>query len=325
MKRTTAFILCLVAGVLATLTSCKSKYELLLQSNDVPAKYENAFELYNSGKYKKAAAMFESLSMLTQGLPQDDTVRYYWAMSNYKYQDFTTAEANFNSFIEFYPRSPFSMEARFLKLDCMYRSTYRYELDQTPTRLALVAISEYLVEYPNTDRRPACEAMSAELTQRLDNKEFENARLYYKMEDYIAAKTAFKNILKDNSTNSHREEILFYTAKSSYKYAQLSVPAKQKERYMEFLDEYYNFVSELPQSSFRSELDVLYNRAQMALGNHDQVIDKKTLRQEEQREKLREKSMDQKALVNETVLDQQKKEARQAKKAAKKASKETTK
>ena len=53
---------------------------------------------------------------------------------------------------------------------------------------------------------------------------------------------------------------------SSYKYAYLSVPAKQKERYMEFVDDYYNFVGELPDSQYRKELDVVYAKAQKALG-----------------------------------------------------------
>lgn len=247
------------------MVACKSQYELLLSSNDVDAKYAEAFRLYETGKYKKAASMFESLSVQTTGMPQDDTVRYYWALSNYKYKDYVTADANFNSFIEFYPRSPFTPEARFLRLDCMYRSTYRYELDQTPTHLAIAAISEYIIEYPESDRIEVLDKMLVDLNERLDTKAFEAARLYFKMEDYIAAKTTFKNILKDDADNIHREEILYYIAKSSYKYAALSVPAKQKERFMEFVDDYYNFVGEYPESQFRKEVDRLYDRAQRAM------------------------------------------------------------
>ena len=55
---------------------------------------------------------------------------------------------------------------------------------------------------------------------------------------------------------------------SSYKYAHESVPAKQKERYLSFVDDYLNFVGELPESHYRKELDVVYQRAQKALGRH---------------------------------------------------------
>lgn len=283
----------IVALMLFFIAGCKTQYEMLLSSSDEEAKYAAAWQLFDNGKYRKAAAMFESLSLLTSGTARDDTVRYYWALSNYRYEDYVTAEANFTSYLDSYPRSSFSSEARFLKLDCMYRSTYRYELDQNPTRMAIVAISEYIVEYPNSDRVQTCRRMLDELNCRLDTKEFEAARLYYKMEDYIAARTSFKNILKDNADNLYREQILYYIAKSAYKYAYLSVPAKQKERYMEFEDEYLNFIGELPDSQYRKDLDGLYDRCQKFLRG-DSVMDKAALKKEKKDDRKTERELNKK-------------------------------
>lgn len=247
-------------------SSCKSQYETLLNSNDVNMKYDAAFDYYNQGKFSRAAALFESLSVLTNGTERDDTVRYYWGLSNYKYKDYYTAEANFDKFLESYPRSPFASEARYLRLDCLYRSTLRYELDQTPTYKAISAISEYILEYPATTHMKECRDMLVELNERLDRKSYEAAKLYYKMEDYLASRVAFRNVLKDDAENVYREDILYYIAMSSYKYAQLSVPSKQKERYLTFVDDYYNFIGELPESEYRKELDMVYRKAQKALG-----------------------------------------------------------
>ena len=55
---------------------------------------------------------------------------------------------------------------------------------------------------------------------------------------------------------------------SSYHYARLSVKEKQKERYLTFVDDYLNFIGELPESKYRRELDVMYKRAQRALGRY---------------------------------------------------------
>lgn len=258
-------ILLAVLAFLA-MTSCKSQFELLLNSNDADAKYKAAFEYFNDKKYNKAASLFESLSVLTDGTERDDTVRYYWGLSNYNFKDYYTAETNFEKFYESYPRSPFASQARFLRLDCLYRSTLRYELDQQPTYKAMNAISEYILEYPESEHLETCRDMLVELGERLDKKAYEAAKLYYKMEDYLAARVAFRNVLKDDSENIYREEILYYIAMASYKYAYLSVPAKQKERYLSFVDDYYNFIGELPESEFRKELDVVYAKAQKALG-----------------------------------------------------------
>lgn len=257
-----------VLGAIIAMSSCKSQYELLLNSNDADAKYEAAFEYFNLNKYSKAASLFESLAVLTDGTERDDTVRYYWGLSNYKFKDYYTAETNFDQFIQSYPRSPFTSEARYLRLDCLYRQTLRYELDQTPTYKAINEISAYILEYPSNVHMQECRDMLLELNERLDKKAYEAAKLYYKMEDYLASRVAFKNVLKDDAENMYREDILYYIAMSSYKYAHQSVPEKQKERYLAFVDDYLNFIGEIPESQYRRELDSVYQRAQKALGRH---------------------------------------------------------
>lgn len=254
-----------LAAVLLT-SSCKSQYEILLNSNDADAKYEAAFQYFNDGKYSKAGSLFESLSMLTNGTERDDTVRYYWGLSNYKFKDYYTAETNFDQFIQSFPRSPFVSDATYLRIDCLYRSTLRYELDQTPTYKAINAISQYILEHPDSEHMAVCHDMLTELNERLDRKAYEAAKLYYKMEDYLASRVAFRNVLKDDSDNIYREDILYYIAMSSYKYAHGSIPSKQKERYLSFVDDYFNFIGELPESKYRRELDIIYQRAQKALG-----------------------------------------------------------
>ena len=150
----------------------------------------------------------------------------------------------------------------------MYRSTLRYELDQSPTYRAIDAISQFMKEYPDASHADVCREMLNDLNARLDTKAFEAARLYYKMEDYIASRVAFRNVLKDDSENIFREDILYYIAMSSYKYAQLSVQQKQKERYMTFVDDYLNFIGEYPDSEYRRELDTIYRRVQRILGRY---------------------------------------------------------
>ena len=269
MMKYTFKSLILTATAMLAIMVCKSQYETLLNSNDVDAKYAAAFDFFNQKKYSKAAQLFESLSVLTNGTERDDTVQYYWGLSNYRYKDYYTAETNFTKFLENFPRSPFAEDARFLRLDCMYRSTYRYELDQTPTYACLQAIAEYMTEYPGENpHMEACRKMADDLNERLDRKAYENAKLYYRMEDYLASRVAFKNVLKDDADNIYREDILYYTAMSSYHYARLSVKEKQKERYLTFVDDYLNFIGELPESKYRRELDVMYKRAQRALGRY---------------------------------------------------------
>ena len=256
LKRVLLFVF--AVGLCAA--SCKSQYAVLLESNDTDAKYAAAFDYFNKGKYPKSAALFESLSLLVGGTAREDSVLYYWGLSNYSMGDYYTAETNFSKFVATYPYSPLEESAEFLRVDCLYKATLRYELDQTPTYTAMQAISTYLLNNPDSPNADICRHMLEDLGERLDRKAYENAKLYYRMEDYLAARVAFKNVLRDDADNVYREDILYYSAMSSYKYAEMSVRAKQKERYLVFMDDYLNFIGEYPDSPYRKELDKLYSK-----------------------------------------------------------------
>ena len=264
----------LAAGVAAALAvwACKSQYEVLLASNDVDAKYEAAMNYFNTKKYARAATLFESMAMLTSGTSRDDTVQYYWGLSNYRNKDYYTAESNFARFAQNYPNSPFTPDAEFYRIDCLYRATYRWELDQAPTRACMTSIAQYMREHTGDYAHiQACQAMMTDLQERLDRKDFEAGRQYYMMEDYPAARVKLHNVLKTNSDNVYREDVLYYTAMASYHYARLSVQQKQKERYLTFVDDYLNFVGEYPESHYRNELDGLYRQVQTFLGRSADV------------------------------------------------------
>lgn len=277
MKTDKLFLLIAAVGSLLA-ASCKTAFDLLLEGNDTDAQYEAAFAYYNEGKYNRATQLFEMLSVSLDNTERADTVQYYLAMSSYMGGDLYTAETQFNNYLFKYPRSPFVAEASFLRLDCLYYQTLRYELDQSPTYAAITAISEYMIEYPESQYYENCLAMLEDLNERLDKKALEAAKLYYNMEDYLASRVAFKNILKDDADNVYREDILYYSAMSSYKYASLSVPAKQRERYLVFIDDYLNFAGEYSESKYRRELDGLYRKAQKAIGR--QVADEEEAAEE---------------------------------------------
>ncbi len=260
-----------IAAVSLLSISCKTQYEILLSSSDVDAKYNAAMDYFGKKKYLKAAQLFESLSILTSGTERDDTVQFYWGLSNYRNKDYYTAESNFARFTENFPRSAFAADAQFYRLDCLYRATYRWELDQLPTRACMTSITEFMKERPDDVHIPACQRMLDDLQERLDKKDFEAGKLYYRMEDYPAARVKLKNVLKTNANNVYREDVLYYTAMSSYHFARLSVEKKQKDRYLTFIDDYLNFVGEYPESGHRRELDGLYRKAQNILGRGGDV------------------------------------------------------
>lgn len=254
------FTLILLAG--AFLTSCSMEYDKLFNSPVVQDKYEGAFKYFKAKKYNKSAELLESILLAVKNTEQEDTVQYYLGLSNYMMGDYITAEANFDQFGQTFPRSPFTEQAKYYRIKCLYAGTYRYELDQIPTYKALSVINEFVYEYPQSQYLSECKDMMKDLQGRVDKKSYENAKLYYKIEDYRAAAYALKTALKENPDNIFREDIMFYIVASNFKYASNSFAAKQKERFMVVIDEYYNFVSEFPESKYRKEADTMFEKAQ---------------------------------------------------------------
>lgn len=252
MKKQVLFTL-LILTIL--FSSCASQYEKIMNGTDTSKKYELALQYFKQEKYRKAIDLFDNLNLAVQGTPQEDTVAFYHGLSTYRWKDYASAETILSKFIEVYPRSVFAERGAYLRVKCLYNGTYRYELDPTPTRKAMAVISEFMYNYPNSEYYQECKDMMADLVQRMEKKSYESAKLYYTMQDYKASRYALKNVLKDNADNQYREEILYYAALSSYKFAYHSVKERQKERYMDFVDDYYLFVSEFPESKFRGELD----------------------------------------------------------------------
>ena len=56
-----------MAAFLLVAAACQSQYEALLASHDSDAKYKAAMEYFNNKRYQRAAQLFESLAVLTNG------------------------------------------------------------------------------------------------------------------------------------------------------------------------------------------------------------------------------------------------------------------
>jgi len=252
--------------LLAFLTGCVGQYESLLNGPDAELKYAKAMEYYEAKKFNRAKDLFERIMPVYRGTPRDDTVQYYLGLSQYYFGEFMEAEVTFYHFAQIFPRSPFAEKARFLRIDCLMDMTFRWELDQLPTHRAISVINEFLYDYPTSTYSDKCKEILNELNERLERKSFEAAKLYYKIEDYRAAAHALKNVLRDNPENRYREEIMYLIVASNYKYAVNSVVYRQRERFINVIDEYYNFITEYSESKYANELSTMFKRAQRATG-----------------------------------------------------------
>lgn len=248
-----------------------SGYEKALKSTDYKLKYKEAFRFYEKGEYSRASALFDQISSVYRGSVQADTVYFYQAMSYYKQNDFLLAGHYFHTFSNTYGASTFAEEADFLRAYCFYLSSPRPSLDQTPTIESIQSFQLFLIKYPDSKRKNKAIEYITELRNKLVEKSYMSAKLYFDLEDYKASIVALNNSLVQFPESKYREDIMYMLVKSSYKLAYNSVSSKQISRYQDAVDEYYSFMAEFPESKYLKEVKKYFEISSRVLGNEDEI------------------------------------------------------
>ncbi|MRR19380.1 outer membrane protein assembly factor BamD [bacterium] len=238
-------------------TSC-GEYEKLLKSSDFELKKQKVYDYYDEGKYSR------SIELLTQILPRyratDEAEQLNWinAQANFKIRDYMMAGTYYQDFADTYPGSNNAEEASYLSAMCDYYMSPRPELDQAYTRKAIESFTIFMQKYPTSTRLDDCKTRLLELQEKLVEKSYLSARLYYDLKQYRAATVSLANSLKEYPDTKYREELMFLKLDALFLYAERSIPSKQVERYQATLDEYYSFIEEFPQSKYAKDVKRIF-------------------------------------------------------------------
>ena len=256
-------------SLLLSFSSCK--FQKILKSGSVDEKYETAVKLYTQKDYSRALQLFDQLTGAMRATDKSQKIAYYYAYCYYNQKDFTLAAYYFKRYSTNFPNTPEAEECMFMSAYCNYLNSPEYSLDQTVTYDALKELQLFVNTYPASKRVSECNDLIDKLRLKLEMKDYKTAKLFYRMDDYVASITILGNILKDFPDTPHKEEILFLIVKSYHRFAKESVEEKQKERHTKAIAAYNDFVAQYPESKYiaeaadlkersRKELESIYNK-----------------------------------------------------------------
>ncbi len=241
-----SLILTLFAG------SC-SEFNKIQKSTDINEKYNKAKEYYAKGEYVKAQLLFDELYGQVRNTEKGEDVLFYLAYSNYYMGDQILAGYQFAIFYRTYPLSTRAEECLYMSAKCHYEIAPSYSLDQYDTYLAIERFQYFVQMFPNSTRVGECNKLIDELHVRLDEKQFEVAKLYLNIGDYKAAIAAFDLLLKDSPTTKFREESMYLLVKAKYYLALNSIEEKQEQRINAAQTQYNLFAKEYPESEYEED------------------------------------------------------------------------
>lgn len=250
-----AFIMVLAIAVF--LSSC-GQFRKIEKSEDWRVKYEAAMEYYEEKEYYKASVLFEQILPIVRGMPEGEKVQFYYAYAQYYQGMYTLAAHHFKTFYETYGRSEFAQEAYFMYAYSLYADSPAYNLDQTNSQEAVMAMQTFLNRYPTSELADEAADVVNEIQEKLELKGFENAKQYFKLENYNAAVVAFESFSKNYPDSEYNEEVAYLKFIAQYQYALKSIYSRQLERFREANKYYLEFLDKYPESEFLRDAEKRY-------------------------------------------------------------------
>lgn len=264
----------MMALVSAGLLSSCGEYNAILKSTDYEYKYEAAKSYFAQGQNTRAAVILEELIPILKGTVNGEESLYMLAMTYYNQGDYVTSSQYFNTYYTTYPRGTYTELARFFCGKALFLDTPEPRLDQSSTYKAINELQMFMEYFPASIRKQQAQDMIFELQDKLVEKEYMSARLYYDLgsytgnasysstgNNYLAAIITAQNVLNDYPYTKMREELMILILRARYGMARESVLEKKEERMRETIDEYYAFINEFPQSKYMKEVERIHEEA----------------------------------------------------------------
>lgn len=268
---------------LTMLTGCK-RYSALEKSTDYEYKYEVAKQRFFEGKYEKASLLFGELLAVMKGTLNGEESLYLLALSSFNCKDYENSSQYFRKYYQSYPSGQYVEYARYYAGYALYKKSPDPRLDQSTTYQAIQEFQQFLDYYPYTRIKSETHQMIYALQDRLIEKEYLSAKLYYDLGTYIGNCTSggsnyeacivtSQNALRDfpYASNEMREKFSILILRSKYHLALKSVEEKKEPRFRDTIDEFYSFAGEYPESKYMAEAVKMHEDAQRRIGKkpHD--------------------------------------------------------
>jgi len=239
--------------ILIVLTSCKSEFEALRNSNQPEKVYKAANKFYDEKEYDKAIALYDVVIQYYRGKTEAEDLFLKYAYAHYYMKDYILASTYFKNYSTTFSNSVNKEDAEFMAAFSNFKLSPNYKLDQSYTTKAIEGLEQFINQNPTSIRVAEANSLIDQMRRKLEVKAFEQGSLYYKISQFQAAVASFQIMLKDFPESKKTEEVRFLIFKSSFTLAKNSIYEKQKERYEESLAHYERFLKKHPDSKLKKE------------------------------------------------------------------------
>ncbi|RYD75375.1 MAG: outer membrane protein assembly factor BamD [Sphingobacteriales bacterium] len=253
-----AKVLLYISLIVFSFSSC-SKFAKVEKSKDDSYKIAKADEYFAKKKYRFAQQLYEALFPVVKGTPKFEDVYYKYAYSFYHQGLYRDAENMFKGYLEVFPNSPRAEEVDYMRAYSFYKQSPKLELEQVNTVKAMNMMQTFINTHPGSERNKEATEIIDKSRQKLEQKEYRSAHLYYDLEKYRASAIAFETMLNKYPESASGEDYKLMVVKSYYRFAKKSILEKQQERFERVITEYQDFLDRYPESKKLKEAEEYVN------------------------------------------------------------------
>ena len=204
-----------------------------------------AMRLYNDKDYENSVKEFQAIILQYPGNDVVDTAQYYLGESRFQRSEYIMAAYEFSRLIKNMPASKLVPAAQYMLAQSYYELSPYYALDQKYTKKAIEEFQAFIDFFPTDPKVPDAEKKISELNDKLAEKEYKEAYIYEKLEDYKAA-IIYYDLVLDNYHDTQ------YAPLAMYSKIKLLVYRKQND---EALAAISKFIEKYPNDSHVKEIE----------------------------------------------------------------------
>ncbi|MEO0077028.1 MAG: outer membrane protein assembly factor BamD [candidate division WOR-3 bacterium] len=184
-------ILCWLCLLCLTISLNCSKKQLVISSDSPEQQFNTALDFLLAKKYNKAIPILQNIIFNYPGTSYAADAQFYLADAYFQKKDYYSAIPEFEFFINSFSGSQYQEDAIYKLALCYYHIAPAVIRDQNYLVKALETLDDLQERFPETKYQSAVAELRQKIYDRWAEKSFRIGELYYKGEEYNAARVYF--------------------------------------------------------------------------------------------------------------------------------------
>jgi len=219
------------------------------ETESLPAeeRFADAMTKFIHENYLEAAEDFKTVTVQYPGSAFADSAQFLIGECRYRREEFILAGSEYDLLVRTMPSSPLVIKARYMKAMSNYELSPKSELDQKFTKEAIDDFQAFIEYYPTDSLAKVAAAKIVELNNKLAKKEYDNGKLYLRLEYYRSAIAYFDLVLDRYHDSDYADDAMLGKA----------MALRERHDYTAALDAINLFFQKYPSSSLKNDAETL--------------------------------------------------------------------